>query len=282
MSKVYAKARVNVRSTKLEDCGSAVVVIGTTENVVGSDIDPPDEKGSTTVEHDPGIECCMVAFAANESSHVKMMDAQNALLGKPSETAYTDLGDCVILQESATRKNADSKGGEVVERRLKLRIRCDRNKPINAQTLGFLLDHKVGGVVLGIGVKQHELPIPAPVKRKPGRPKKDEQTDLDLDGKSEQPEVAVEPTEAEPESAPVPEAITTNDGGDNALEDATLEIIKGSGDGLRMGRLATLLKERGFDVSVGEVVNIVKGTDRIDCAKPTITTLLTPSMVKEG
>lgn len=29
MSKVYAKARVNVRSTKSEDCGSAVVVIGT-------------------------------------------------------------------------------------------------------------------------------------------------------------------------------------------------------------------------------------------------------------
>jgi hypothetical protein len=283
MSNIYAKVRANVRSTKLEDCGSAVVVIGTTEQVVGSNIEPPDEKGSTTVEHDPGIQCCMVAFAANESAHVQMFDAQQAVLGKPSETAYTDLGDAVIIKESVTRKSADSKGGEVVERRLTIRIRCPKDKPINQQTLGYLLDRKVGGVVLGIGKKQLEIPMPAPVKRKPGRPKKDEQDSLDFEDASESAGAEVNLSDAPGESADVAvevEAAEPAVVSSNPLEDAVVEAIKAAPDeGIRPAKLATAIRSAGFEVELSEVLAAVRGCSRINCDKPTITTLLTPSMV---
>ena len=174
MASIWFYGSAKRRSVKLLDDGTAIVAFSTSRRPLGSRIEPPDELGSTTVEHEEAATVLLSRWQATgeHGDGVEIEHVSRFADGTPDPTDRArDLGHGEIVAETAVRKRTDSEGGECTEHRFSVRIPIDGSTPLDSAPLGWMLKER--RFALGIVLAQRELPaMPA---RKTRRTKDGEQ-----------------------------------------------------------------------------------------------------------
>lgn len=149
---VYFYGSVKRRGFRLTSGHEAEVTLSATMLPPTSHVEPPAElRGSARVEHDEPMPAQFQLWSS-EGTADDGVDAV-AILASTGDAENRD-GRCIarydvqIVAESATRKQADSHGGEVVEYRVTIRFDFPSNAPFNATLAGRLASQRKATIAI--------------------------------------------------------------------------------------------------------------------------------------
>lgn len=180
MAHCHFYGRVNRRVVKLKDSGTAHVQVSTQRHPLGSNIDPPEGIGSTSVDHSDepiGVRMAVWHATGEIGDGVEVHDVDSFAEGTPDAKGRArELGAAQIIAETAVRKKGDGEGSVNTEYRMTLRMEFDSSRPLDQQAIGHFLNNKT----FALSLTPAQVSLPAmPPKRKPGRPAKSAQTTID-------------------------------------------------------------------------------------------------------
>lgn len=147
---VWSYGRVVRRSVTLTD-RTAAFVFSTTRRPVGSDVEPPNEMGHTTIEHSEPLGVVLSTWEATGevSDGVELYDVERFAAGTPDpQNRAREIGKGAVTSETAVRKAADGNGGEVVEHRFRVVVAFDKTRPFDQTVAGWLMRSKTFSLAL--------------------------------------------------------------------------------------------------------------------------------------
>ena len=154
---VYGRAKRRV--VKLLSDHEARIVLSFRSTPLDGSVLPPDAHGATTIEHDVPVPVSVQLWAVGEDAFdaVTRAEIEAAAAAADGDERCVLRWDAEMVQEVATRKSADSGGGEVVEYRCTLDMPFPSDAPFSSHLPGRLAGAKSASIA--IVRKQSELPL---------------------------------------------------------------------------------------------------------------------------
>jgi hypothetical protein len=178
---VYCYGSAKRRGFNLSSDHGGTVTLSLMQTPIGSLIEPPSITGSTRVEHEEPIPVDVLLFSTSGKGDdgVGLRDVAEAV--DNDHPAVTMRAKAQIVSEVATRKAADSGGGEVVEHRVALQFTFDADEPFASTFAGRIASNRK--VTIGIVRSQFDLPVDeVEVVEPPKRRRKAKEPGLPVDG----------------------------------------------------------------------------------------------------
>lgn len=155
---VHVHGRCKVRRIAINNDQHATTTLSFTCTPLDGSVLPPDLRGSTTIEHDePILVSLQVWKAVRDEADVSAGDVMRQHSNGDDDRC---LGrwNALLTKEAATRKQADSKGGEVVEYRVSLSFDFPSDAPFRETLAGRLAGSRA--LFAAIVRRQQEIDIP--------------------------------------------------------------------------------------------------------------------------
>jgi len=145
---VHIFGRATRRGFKLTSDHDARVVLSFRTTPLDGSVMPPDLHGSTTIEHDAPVVVQVQLWAIGEDAVAELTAAEVLAAAAEGDERCVLRWSADLVAETATRKCADSNGGEVIEYRATLDLTFPPGAPFNAHLPGRLAGQKSASIAI--------------------------------------------------------------------------------------------------------------------------------------